>query len=190
MAKVDIFELVLAAVLSVAIGLSFSLWSMLYAAVTPILTVLGIKHILSGFWLIAGLLPAFIIRRAGIAIFSETLAALIEAFISQWGIMACAFGFVQGIGAEIIFALFLYKHWNLLTLSLAAMCSALFSYALEYVYYGQWTLNFSFHARQLLVFGLSSILFGALPAWYLAKKLVKTGLLNNFKIVTNAKKPN
>ena len=62
----------------------------------------------------AGVLGALVIRKPGAAIFTELVAASVSALIgTQWGGLTLLSGLVQGLGVEIVFALFLYANWRL-----------------------------------------------------------------------------
>lgn len=181
--KINIFEMVLASVLAVTLGVAFWGWTFVYEILSPFLSGLGLKYLSSGPWLMASMLPAYIIRKPGVAFISETIAAVVEGFIASWGLMAGSWGMVQGLGAEIVFAGFRYKKWNLWTMILASMVSATFSYCLDYFYYNYKTLPAHINLLQLISFVVSAIILCALPSYYLCQRLKKTGLLNNFRIV-------
>ncbi len=181
--KINIFEMVLASVLAVTLGVAFWGWTFVYEILNPFLSGLGLKYLSSGPWLMAAMIPAYIIRKPGVAFISETIAAVVEGFIASWGLMAGTWGVVQGLGAELVFAGFRYRKWNLWTLILASMVSATFSYGLDYFYYNYKTLPAHINALQLISFVLSAILLCAMPSYFLCQRLKKTGLLNNFRIV-------
>ena len=107
-----VIDIVTAAVLGVACGLLFVLWNGVgYAgykaidAVTP-----GLGGLFTGIWLIGGVLGGLIIRKPGAAVFVEVLAASVSALLgSQWAIETVYSGLAQGLGAELIFLIFMYK---------------------------------------------------------------------------------
>jgi energy-coupling factor transport system substrate-specific component len=64
--------------------------------------------------MIPAALGMLIIRKPGAALFCETVAATGELLMgSQYGASVLFSGFVQGLGAEIIFAIFVYRKFNL-----------------------------------------------------------------------------
>ena len=68
----------------------------------------------------AAVLGGLIVRKPGAAIYTELIAATVSALIgSQWGFGTLMSGLVQGLGAELVFALFLYANWNVFTAVLA-----------------------------------------------------------------------
>ena len=79
---------------------------------TPLLP--GLQGLLAGPWLFAGVLGGLIIRKPGAALYTELVAAVISALIgNQWGPLTIVSGLVQGLGAELVFFLFLYASWRL-----------------------------------------------------------------------------
>ena len=54
-------------------------------------------------------------RKPGAALFAETLAAFLELTLgNQWGVGGSLIvGIIQGLGAEIAFAVFAWKKWNI-----------------------------------------------------------------------------
>lgn len=180
--SLNIFEIVMTTVVSVAIGVAFWGWTYVYEIAKPFLQIFGLKYLVSGFWIFSSIFLSYLIRRPGIALLASLISAFIEGLISQWGIMSLLWGLVQGMGAELIFLLFLYKKWDWKVLTLAALSSAFFSYTLDYFYYPYTGLAFSLNLVQLISFQISAVIFGSFLSYWVAKKLLKTGLLNNFLI--------
>ena len=57
--------------------------------------------------------------------FAEMVAAGLSAILgSQWGVDALISGFVQGLGAEVVFAVTAYRLWTFPVLAVAAIGSA------------------------------------------------------------------
>ncbi|HAZ11777.1 MAG: hypothetical protein A2X86_08010 [Bdellovibrionales bacterium GWA2_49_15] len=181
--KLNIFETVLTCMLAVTLGVAFWGWTFVYEIFSPFLSGLGLKYLSSGPWLMAAMIPAFIIRKPGVALGAETLAAVVQGFLASWGLMSGAWGLVQGLGAEVVFLGLGYKKWNIWSLILASMVSATFSYGLDFFYYGYRSLPAHINILQWLSFLISGAILCALPTYFLCQRLKKTGLLNNFRIV-------
>lgn len=181
--NLNIFELVLAAMLASALGVAFWGWTFVYALTRPFLQAVGLKYTFAGFWIISAIFPSYIIRKPGVALFSSLLASIIEGTLTNWGIMSALWGTVQGVGAELVFALSLYRHYHWFWVCLSAATSATASYLLDYFYYHYSLLSTNINIIQYSSFVLSSIIFAGLLTIFLSKKLIKTGLLCNFKIV-------
>ena len=73
-----------------------------------------------------------VIRKPGAAIYVETLAATVSAvFGSQWGPETLYSGLAQGLGVEIVFAIFLYRRFSLVVAMLGGIGAALGAFVLE-----------------------------------------------------------
>jgi energy-coupling factor transport system permease protein len=61
--------------------------------------------VVMGFWFIVSIIAAAIIRKPGVALVSEVLAAAVQVMLgSPAGLLLLLTGFVQGAGAEVVFA--------------------------------------------------------------------------------------
>ena len=127
--KWRVVDIVVAAIIAVASGVIFWGWDIvcsaplaLFEGVTP-----GFEGLLNGFWLFAGPLAAIIVRKPGAALFAETLAAFLELTLgNQWGVGGSLIvGIIQGLGAEIAFAVFAWKKWNIGTTILSGALAGL-----------------------------------------------------------------
>ena len=176
-----VVDIVVAAVIAVASGVIFWGWDIvctaplnLFAAVTP-----GFEGLLNGFWLFAGPLAAIIVRKPGAALFAETLAAALELTLgNQWGVGGSLIvGIMQGAFAEIGFAIFAYKRWNVL----GTVLSWGFAGIGCWLYY--WLTHPAWGALQVTVYLITSIIsglvFGAV-IYALHKAIAATGVLDRF----------
>ena len=180
-----IFEIVLTLVLSVALGVAFWGWTFVYDLAKPFLKVAGLSYLVAGLWILASILLPYIVRKPGVAIIASVMAAFIESLLTHWGMMSLLWGLVQGLGAEIVFFLFAYRRWNLGVLTLAAILSSLFSYALDYFIYDYSSLSLSFNSLQLGSYIVSAIFFAAVFSYLLGERLVRLGILDQFLIAKN-----
>ena len=108
-------DIVVAAVVAVAFGVVFLAWNALCTATTPAFAAVpAAQAILYGVWLLPGVLVAAHRPQARAALFGELVSAAVSAFLgAQWGLDALLSGLIQGAGAEVAFALFLYRAWTL-----------------------------------------------------------------------------
>ncbi|MDT0181678.1 ECF transporter S component [Microbacterium sp. ARD31] len=178
-----VVDIVVASVIGVASGLIFLAWNVGYLGPSALLEPLlpGLQGLLDGPWLFAGVLGALIIRKPGAAIYTETLAAVVSALVgNQWGgFLTIEAGLVQGLGAELIFLLFLYKRWSLPVAVLAGAGAALAGGINNLVlWYAGADTTFT------LVYLASTIVSGAVIAgalsWLLARGIAATGALDRF----------
>lgn len=177
-----VVDIVVAAALGVAVGLIYFAWNLIYNPVTaPLEAALpGLQALTYGVWLIGGVLGGLVIRKVGAAVFVSIVAASVSALLgAQWALLTLESGLVQGLGAELVFAAFLYRAWRLPVAILAGALSGLAmginDLILWYVGAGP---TFS------TVYVVSAIVSGALIAgigsWALTKGLARTGALSRF----------
>ena len=177
-----VVDLVTATAIAAASGLVFWMWDFictapltLFGAVTP-----GFEGILNAFWLFAGPLAAIIIRKPGAALYAETVAAMLELLLgNQWGAGgSLVVGIMQGVGAELGFALLAYRVWNLASTMLSGALAGLGCG----IYY--WITNPGWAVLRASVYLATSVVSGALIAgglsWVLYRMLMKTGALDHF----------
>ena len=178
-----VIDIVTAAVLGIACGLIFWIWNIIgYAGFTALDTLTpGFGGLVVGVWLLGGVLGGLIIRKPGAAIYTETLAAVVSALIgNQWGgFLTLEAGFVQGLGAELIFLVFFYRVWTLPVAVLAGagagLAGAINNLILWYA---------GADATFTIVYLISAVVSGAVIAgalsWFLARGLAATGALDRF----------
>lgn len=178
-----VVDIVVASVLGVACGLLFLLWNVGYlgpkALLEPFLP--GMQGLLDGPWLIAGVLGALVIRKPGAAIYTETLAAVVSALLgAQWGgFLTIEAGLVQGLGAELIFLLFMYRKFTLPVAILAGAGAALFGGINNlFLWFVENAIEFK------LIYMVCTIISGAVLAgllgWLLYRAIAATGALDRF----------
>lgn len=178
-----IVDIVVAAVIAVAFGVVFLAWNALYAAADPVFAFLPpAQAILYGVWLLPGVLVGLIVRRPGAAFFGGLVSAAVSVLLgSPYGADALISGALQGGGAELGFAIGLYRRWTLpfamLAGALAAAAAAIHDIV---IYYPAVGLDFQ------LVYGAATVLSGVLVAgigaWVLLGALVATGVLREFAV--------
>jgi energy-coupling factor transport system substrate-specific component len=176
-----VVDIVVASVLGVACGVVFWLWN---SASVPVGGALafspGLQGFLSGGWLFAGVLGGLVIRKPGAAVYTEVLAAVVSMLAgSQWGFSTLIWGAVEGLGAEIVLALFLYRHWNVVVGLLAGAGAGVTTGLMDTTfYYGAWAVDYK------IVYIVCSIVSGALVAgllpWLAVRGLARTGALSRF----------
>lgn len=152
-------------------------------ALTPMgLSAFGFE-LIYGVWFMASTLAAYIIRKPGVALIAEVLASAIELLMgNSGGITVVLTGVIQGLGAELVFAAFRYKKWNLASMSLAGILSAAFIFCYELYYLSYYLLAPGMLAAQLLVRFLSAVLFSGVICKLAGDGLAKTGVVKSYAI--------
>jgi energy-coupling factor transport system permease protein len=132
---------------------------------------------------------AYIIQKPGAALIAEIAAAAVELLTgSHFGLSALLVGVFQGIGAEIAFAIFGYKRYNLFTLMLSGAFAALGSmiYNLIANGFGYYTKEVFFTTLGIHV--ISGMILGGLLAKVIVDALAKTGVLEQYELMKEKRK--
>lgn len=159
----------------------------LSTALTPAgLSAFGFE-IIYGVWFMASTLAAYIIRKPGVALITEILASAVELLMgNSGGLTVVLTGLIQGAGAELAFAIFRYKKWNLLSMSLAGILSALFIFCYELYYLNYIALAPSLLIAQLAVRFISAVVFSGIICKLAGDGLAKTGVVKSYAIGAKA----
>jgi len=178
-----VVDIVVASVIGVAVGVVFWAWGVVWGPISaPIEALLpGLQAAPAAVWLIAGVLGGLIIRKPGAAIYTELVAAVVSALIgSQWGgLLTIEAGLVQGLGAELVFAIFLYRNWRL-PVALLAGAGAGLAMAINdlILWYAGAAPTFA------IVYTISAVVGGAVIAgglsWLAVRGLARAGALDRF----------
>lgn len=177
-----VVDIIVASVIGVAAGLVFFAWNQLYNPLSaPLEAALpGLQSLVYGVWLIAGVLGGLIIRKPGAAIFVEIVAATVSALLgAQWAFLTLESGLVQGLGAELIFLVFLYKNWRPYVAILAGAAAGL---ALAINDLILWYPGSAAAFATIYTIGavVSGAVIAGLGSWVIARGLARTGALNRF----------
>ncbi|MFW0183070.1 ECF transporter S component [Rothia sp. CCM 9417] len=185
-------DIVVASVLAVACALIFWLWSNFgYSAITTTLALAPeYSPLAGGVWLLAGLLGALVIRKPGAALYTELLAAVIEALLgTHYNFTVVISGLVQGLGAELIFLIFFYKVWNLATAMLAGLASGAAMGISEIIIYYAGEMVGQKAVIYVLCSMISGLVLAGLVSWLLVRGLVSTGALDSLAAGRAARRP-
>ena len=174
-----VVEIVVAAVIGVAAGVIYWAWQFPAAGVAAALP--GVQALGYGLWLLAGVLAALVVRKPGAALFAELVAAIVEALVGNaWGgPITILYGVVEGLGAELIFAVFLYTSWRLVTAMLAGGLAGIGGGILDIVLYTPGVTP-GYIAIYLVCFAVSGVVLAGVVGWLIVRALVPTGALNRF----------
>jgi energy-coupling factor transport system substrate-specific component len=153
--------------------------------ITSLLTPLGLaplgNELICGIWFMAATFIAFILRKPGVALITEMLAALIEVLLgSFYGPLVFVDGLIQGLGAEVVFAVFRYKNYKLSVMCLAGLGSAITSFAWELYRSGFLMLKGTFLLTMFPIRALSGIFFAGFICYKLASALKDAGIFRAF----------
>ena len=185
-----VVDIVVASVIGVASGAVFLVWNVASEPITGPLGALlpGLQALGHGFWLFAGVLAGLIIRKPGAALYGELLAATVSALVgNQWGVDTLVSGVVQGLGAELVFAVFLYANYRVYVAMLAGMGAGLAMVIHDLIvwYAGADTLFATVYAVCGII---SGAVIAGLGSWLAMRALARTGVLSRFAAGESAKR--
>lgn len=170
-------DILVTIMIALIFGVIYKLWGPVYGFVS--IFGLHMEQLVYGMWFIAATVAFLIIRKPGVALLAEVAAAHGEfIFGGEWGVATLLYGFGQGLAVELIFAIFLYKRFDKLTVSLAAVAAAIVSLVID-SYYGyigdlaMWNLALLIGFRII-----GSILIAGIFAFLLVQALEKTKVTN------------
>ncbi len=129
-------DIVVVAVIAAAFGVFMAGFNVVYqaaggAAGSPL-------NVLYGIWLLPAVIAPVIVRKPGAALFAELVAASLSVLVvNQWGPDAILSGFLQGLGAELAFALFRYRRYGVPVVVLASVASAALAFLHDWLLYYQ-----------------------------------------------------
>lgn len=176
-----VVDYVVTAVLGIGVGLIFWVlalsWKVIELGFQAFPPAIGL---IAGLWVLAGPLAAVIIRKPGAALLCEMIAAVVEAVLgSHFGATVLLSGFVQGLGAELIFAAFGYRRFSVWVTGLSGLLAAAFMAVSENIMYNaEW--QFSFQAAYAVCAIVSGIVISGIGAWFAYRAIAKTGALSSF----------
>lgn len=176
-----VVDIVVTAILAVAVGLVFWAFSLtigkLWAPIDAVLP--GLAGIITGVWLLGGPLGGLVVRKPGAAFLVELLAAVFESTCTEWGVSAIYSGLAQGLGAELVFLLFAYKKWNLPVAVLSGIGAAVGAWVNEYFRYNH-GMGAAYNGTYLVCLVVSGAVLAGALAWVLTRALANAGALDRF----------
>lgn len=175
-------EIVVMASISVVFGVLYLAWIFFGQFIKGVFGPIG-WGLISGFWILAPIICAYIIRKPGVALFAELIAAGTEILVGSVNAGAVLIlGVTQGLGAEIILALFLYRNFRLPVLMLAGMMGTMANFITVYFMYGYSQYSPIITGTMAIMMLLSGAILAGLGSKWIADSLSKTGVLDNFAL--------
>ncbi|TCK63449.1 ECF transporter S component [Curtobacterium sp. PhB136] len=179
-----VVDIVVASVLAVVVGVVFKLWEFGYEPLSAAVALLlpGTQALFGGVWLLAGPIVALVVRKPGAALFAEIVAASVEALLgTQWGWSTLEAGLVQGLGAEIVLALFLYRVYRLPVVVLAGAAAGLAMGINDSVL---WYSGYdaAFKTVYIVCGTISGAVIAGIGSWLIVRALARTGVLSSFAV--------
>jgi len=176
-------DIVVASVIGVAFGVVFWAWGLLYNGPADAIPLPG-RAALYGVWLVPAVLGGLVIRKPGAAFYTETIASLVSVALgTSWGWTIALQGPIEGLGAELVFALFAYRVWRLPVAALAGTLAGIVAAVYDKIYWYPTNEGFSwvsFGIPYIAVTAVSSLVVAGLGSVALTRALAQTGVLDRF----------
>ncbi|MBF0708151.1 MULTISPECIES: ECF transporter S component [Bacillales] len=175
MKRLKLSDILITIVIALVFGIIYKLWGPVYNIFKPF--GLHIGDVIYGMWFIAGTVAVLLLRKPGVALLAETAAASGEFLVgSEYGLSVLLYGIVQGLGTELMFALFGYKRYTAFVAALGGIAAAVGSIVMDAAYgyvmdLALWNLLLLIGARLIGGFLLAGLL-----AYFLVEALEKTGV--------------
>lgn len=177
-------EIVLVAALAVVFGLLYWAWVQVWGGLRVAMGPGGdlAQNVLIGGWMVVAPLAIYIIRKPLTGVITEIGASFVEfAFLgSPIGPLLLITGVVQGVGAELPFAVTRYRRYGWWVFVAAGLTAALFSFVYSTIRFG-W-LGQDVFVLRLALHLLSGLVLTGLLAKALGDVLRATGVLDNYAI--------
>lgn len=180
-------EILFMAISAAVFGVAYLGMVYLGASFTGILTpsgwgILGYEPIY-GVWFMAAAFVTYVVRKPGIGIVAEMLAALLEVLMgNMFGPIIFISGFIQGLGCEIAFAATKYKRYDQTTMVGAAVGASVLSFFWTGVRQSYWKMNPVVVLTILVIRTISAVIFCGIGSRLLAEGLAKAGVLKGYAI--------
>jgi len=175
-------DTVVISVLAVAFGALYMAWIPVWGAANAFIGPLALD-IVYGFWYMAAITGAYIIRKPGVALGTEFLAAAAEIPMgAPTGVAVLIGGLVQGLGSEFVFAATGWKRYSTPILMLAGMGASVTSFIHNYFLFGYSKFPVSLLLTMLVVRLASGAILGGLAGKWVADGLAATGALRSFPL--------
>jgi energy-coupling factor transport system permease protein len=184
-----VVDIVVASVLGVAGGFLFVAWNPMWEPVSAVFAGFPpAKAIGVGVWLLPGVLGGLVLRRPGAAVYTELVAATVSALVgNQWGFATVWYGLLEGLGAEVVFAVLLFRRWGLpAALTAGAGAGVVVGLLDSFVYYP--TFEPAYKTAYVVLAVVSGVLIAGLGSWALTRALAATGALAPLASGRNARR--
>jgi energy-coupling factor transport system permease protein len=175
-------ELVVIAALSVAFGILYLWWIPVARVAAGIGGPLA-REPLFGFWLLAGVVAGYIVRKPGSAVVAEVIASFTEALAgSSAGLLVLGWGLVQGGGVEAVFLATRYRNFSLPVMILSGAVAAAAAFVWQAIIQGYGVIDTQVLVGMFVLRVLSGAILAGAGGKYLAEALAATGVLRGFAL--------
>ena len=161
-------------------GFLFVLWNLSWEVLkAPLAAFPPASGLGVGIWLVPGVLGALVIRKPGAAVYTEVVAAVVSALVgNQWGFATVWYGFLEGLGPEVVFAILLYRRFGLgAAIGAGAGAGVVLGLLDTFLYYPEFSP--AFKTAYIVATIVSGIVIAGIGSWALTRALARTGALSS-----------
>ena len=140
-------------------------------------------EIMFGIFIFSTTFSAYIMQKPGTASLVGLITGSVQVLMgSPFAATVWISGLIQGVGAEVGFAIFGFKKWNMASMLVAATGATIASFLLAW-YRGSWAnLEFSIVLIRFLIRLGSGLIFTGVLSKFLADRLAKAGVLKSYPL--------
>ncbi len=175
-------EIVIVAALGVVFAVLYLAWVQVWLAAQAAIGPLALD-VLFGFWCVASVIAAYVIRKPFAALSAEVIAAAAEILAGNpAGLILLLTGVVQGAGAELPFALTKWRNYRLPVLLASGASAAVFSFLYTWIRFSYGTLKPSLLIAMFALRVVSGVVLAGWLGGRIAEALYRTGVLQGLGI--------
>ncbi|RDI61946.1 ECF transporter S component [Microvirga subterranea] len=175
-------ETLIVTVLGAVFGVLYLGWVQVWLIAQAVFGSLTMDVVM-GFWFVASIVAAAIVRKPGVAFAAEVLTAGVQILLgSPAGLLLLVTGAVQGAGAELVFATTRWRNYSLPVLMAAGIGAALFSFAYTWIRFDYGSLQPGILVAMFVLRCLSGALLGGWLGQLIVEALYRTGALAGLAI--------
>lgn len=175
-------EIVVVATIGVVFGVLYLAWVQLWLLLQGVIGPLALD-IVFGFWCIASVVAACIVRKPFAAFFAEMVTVIAQLAIgSPAGAILLLTGAVQGAGAELAFAATRWKRYDTVVVVAAGAGAAISSFAYTWIRFKYGALDPALLAVMFTFRVISGIVLAGLLGRFIAQRLQAAGVLRGLAI--------
>jgi len=172
-------DIIVVAIVAVAFGVVFWFWDVYVWPWASFLSNPG-EYAISGVWLMPAVIAPLVVRKPGAALFAEMVAAIVSVLLgNQWGLDVLLSGFVQGAGAELVFAFLVYRNFSWVVAALAGAGAGVGEALHDLPIYFA-SFDVPYRAGIFILDVVSAAAIAGIGGWLLVRALRRTGALQAF----------
>lgn len=170
-------EIVIVATIGVVFGVLYLAWVQVWLVAQGLIGPLSLD-ILFGFWCVASVVAANVVRKPFAAFFAEVVASIAEiATGNPAGVILLLTGVIQGAGAELPFAATRWKRYDTVVLVASGISAAVFSFVYTWIRFKYGALDPRLLVVMFVLRCASGAILAGLLGRFIARRLGATGVL-------------